>query len=69
MASTGKTADGTAFEVHGSENAPTVVLVHGLGLSRRLFDPMLAWFADHFQTVTYDLYGHGDSARHRKQRT
>ena len=62
MASTGKTADGTAFEIHGSENAPTVVLVHGLGLSRRLFDPMLAWFADHFQTVTYDLYGQGDSA-------
>ena len=53
---------GTAFEQHGDPARPTVVLIHGLGLSRRLFDPMIDSFAADFHVLTYDLYGHGESA-------
>ena len=57
------TLDGTAYERHGDPSRqPTVVLIHGLGLSRRLFDPMIDAFAEHFAVLLYDLYGHGESA-------
>jgi pimeloyl-ACP methyl ester carboxylesterase len=38
-----------------------VVLIHGLGLSRRLWDAHLAAFSG-FCVLRYDLYGHGESA-------
>ena len=62
--------DGTAFIRHNGDKArgeghaadrPTVVLIHGLGLCQRLFDPMLAGFSAPFYLISYDLYGHGDS--------
>ena len=59
---TQKTNDGTAYWVHGDAAKPAVVLIHGLGLSHQLFDPMLTAFSAHFHTITYDLYGHGQSA-------
>ncbi|MEC7141446.1 MAG: alpha/beta fold hydrolase, partial [Pseudomonadota bacterium] len=64
--------DGTAFIRHTSAGAasaeasdkarPTVVLIHGLGLCQRLFDPMIAGFSAPFDLISYDLYGHGDSS-------
>ena len=53
--------DGTAFEVVGPENGARVVLIHGLGLSRKLWEAHLPAFAD-TQVLLYDLYGHGESA-------
>ena len=62
-AATQFTAQGTAYTCHGEPSAqPLVVLIHGLGLSRRLFDPMLDVFAARYAVLTYDLYGHGESA-------
>lgn len=52
--------DGTAFEATGPEDAPTVLLIHGLGLSRRLWDQHLEAFSG-YRVLAYDLYGHGDS--------
>lgn len=55
--------DGTAYDLTGSDNGHPVVLVHGLGLSRRLWDPHLPAFLDRsHRVVSYDLYGHGASA-------
>ena len=63
--------DGTAFIRHSGggkargvdhgADRPAVVLIHGLGLCQRLFDPMLAGFSAPFDLISYDLYGHGDS--------
>lgn len=51
---------GTTYEVQGE--GPSVLLVHGLGLNRRMWD----WYVDAFagagyRAVTYDLLGHGES--------
>lgn len=51
--------DGMAYDVTGE--GPPVVLIHGLGLSLRLWDAHLAAFAG-CRVLTYDLYGHGQSA-------
>lgn len=65
--STGRASDGTAFRVFGpggdieTPDDP-VVLIHGLGLSQELWDHALAPFAERYRTITYDLYGHGNSA-------
>jgi pimeloyl-ACP methyl ester carboxylesterase len=50
--------DGTAFDLTGPADAPLVVLIHGLGLARALWDAHR--FAG-YRTLAYDLYGHGDS--------
>ena len=39
-----------------------VVLLHGLGLTRAVFDPVLPALAPHFRVVRLDLRGHGASA-------
>lgn len=52
--------DGTAWEITG-EGAP-VALIHGLGLSRRLWDPLLPALSARHRVLAYDLYGHGQSA-------
>lgn len=53
--------DGTAYELIGPADAPCVVLIHGLGLSRALWAAHLPAFAG-WRVLLYDLYGHGESA-------
>lgn len=54
------TVDGTAYQLTGS--GPPVVLVHGLGLNRGMWQWQLPALAPHFEVLTYDLFGHGESA-------
>lgn len=54
--------NGTAFEVFGPPGAPVVVLVHGLGLSRAIWQWMVPVLSGRFRVVSFDLLGHGDSA-------
>ena len=54
------TADETAWEVHGS--GPPVVLIHGFGLNRAMWQWQLPALTPHFSVLTYDLLGHGESA-------
>ena len=49
----------TAWERHGS--GPTVVLIHGFGLNRAMWQWQLPALAPHFTVLTYDLLGHGES--------
>ncbi|MAC81513.1 MAG: 3-oxoadipate enol-lactonase [Rhodobacteraceae bacterium] len=53
--------DGTVIETHGPADAPAVVLIHGLGLCREVWQWQVPALADRYRVVTYDLYGHGDS--------
>ena len=54
--------DGTSYNYLRNDNAPVVVLIHGLGLCRRMWRDHIADFAADYQVLSYDLVGHGDSA-------
>lgn len=56
-----RAADGTAYHRYGPQDGAAVVLIHGLGLSQRVWDDALQSFVQRFRTITYDLYGHGHS--------
>jgi pimeloyl-ACP methyl ester carboxylesterase len=53
--------DGTAFELTGQKDAPCIVLIHGLGLSCRLWNAHLPAFSG-WRVLRYDLFGHGQTA-------
>jgi len=57
-------SDGTPirFAVTG-KGEPTVVLVHGWALDRRLWDDQVRTLAARHRVVTLDLAGHGESGR------
>jgi 3-oxoadipate enol-lactonase len=48
-----------AYEVAGT--GPAVVLVHGFGLDRRMWDPQAEYLAARFRVVRYDCRGFGAS--------
>ena len=48
-----------AYEVTG--DGPAVVLVHGFGLDRRMWDPQAEHLAARFRVVRYDCRGFGAS--------
>ena len=54
---------GTAFDLTGPVTAPVVVLIHGLGLTRQTWADHLPTLSGAYRVLTYDLSGHGESAR------
>lgn len=54
--------DGTYYKMHGSEDAPVIALIHGLGLCCNLWEPHLKALSKNYRVLNYDLYGHGESA-------
>jgi len=69
-ASTVHSADGVPirFQVNG-KGEPTLVLVHGWALDRRLWDGQVQRLSARHRVVTLDLAGHGESGRERVQWT
>lgn len=59
----GQTDDGTAYSVDGPPTAPVAVLIHGLGMNRKMWQWHLPSLAERYRVVSYDLCGHGESAR------
>jgi len=55
-------SDGTAYELFGPVDAPAVALVHGLGLTRAIWDDYVPALAQRYRVLNYDLGGHGESA-------
>ncbi|MEO1139915.1 MAG: alpha/beta hydrolase [Pseudomonadota bacterium] len=54
---------GTSFDLAGPENAPPVVLIHGLGLNKETTWAAIApVLAERYRVLSYDLFGHGASA-------
>lgn len=57
-----RTRNGTVYEQAGPEVAPVVVLIHGLGLNRQIWQAYHAVFAaGGYRVLYYDLFGHGES--------
>jgi non-heme chloroperoxidase len=58
-------ADGVtlAYDDHGATNSRSLVLIHGISMSRRYFGKQLAPLSQHHRVVSLDLRGHGDSAK------
>jgi len=54
--------DGTSYDLVGDETSPTIVLIHGLGLCKKLWADYLTEFNQSYCVLNYDLYGHGESA-------
>lgn len=52
---------GTAYDINGPEDAPAVVLIHGIGLSRALWQWHLPALSQRYRVLRYDLPGHGDT--------
>lgn len=52
---------GTSYDIIGPEDAPVVVLIHGLGLTRAVWQWLLPDLPK-YRVVTYDLIGHGETA-------
>ena len=57
-----RTPDGTSFQRYGDAASPSLILIHGLGLSHHTWDQYIERLAEDYDVITYDLYGHGDSA-------
>ena len=56
-----RTASGTVYEISGKATTPVVVLIHGLGLNRHVWQWHEPAMSARFRIVNYDLYGHGES--------
>ncbi|MEM6577083.1 MAG: alpha/beta hydrolase [Pseudomonadota bacterium] len=57
-----KTQDGTYWVRSGPQGAPSVVMIHGLGLNSDVWQWMRPALDDRYDVISYDLYGHGQSA-------
>jgi len=55
----GITSNGTAWRRYGS--GQTLVLLHGVGMSKLVWKPEIEELSAHFDVVTYDMWGHGES--------
>jgi pimeloyl-ACP methyl ester carboxylesterase len=55
-------ANGTRYELDGSADGHWVVLIHGLGLNRGIWEKYIARLGQRYRVLSYDLYGHGESA-------
>ena len=56
---TGKTSTGIGFDVQGA--GPTVVLITGSNLDRRMWTREAAWLSKDHTVIRYDLRAHGQS--------
>ena len=54
--------NGSVYELSGPDDATVVVLIHGLGLNRHVWDKISSRLAQRYRVLNYDLYGHGESS-------
>lgn len=51
------------YEADPKSTADTLVLIHGVGLSTDLWEPMIPFLIQNYRIVTLDLRGHGETER------
>ena len=52
---------GTSYSLHKINEKTPIVFVHGVGLTKEIWEPQIAFFKD-YNTLTYDLLGHGKTS-------
>lgn len=52
---------GTAYDIDGPFGAPVVVLIHGLGLNRAVWQTGMPALVSRCRVLSYDLLGHGQT--------
>ncbi len=57
-----RSSNGTAYELSGPEDAPVVVLIHGLGINRHIWQWHVPALSERYRVLNYDFLGHGESA-------
>ena len=57
-----RSPDGTDYDLLGSNGAPVIALIHGLGLTRATWDGHREALTKRYRVLNYDLAGHGNSA-------
>ena len=57
-----RTGAGTVYQLDGPEGAPVVALIHGLGVNRQMWQWHLPALSARYRVLSYDLFGHGESA-------
>ena len=55
-------SNGSRYELSGAVDAPVIALIHGLGLNRQVWEKYRSRLGQRYRVLTYDLYGHGESA-------
>ena len=53
--------NGSVYELSGPVDAPVIVLIHGLGLNRHVWDSYTPELTHRYRVLNYDLFGHGDT--------
>lgn len=51
----------TAYNVSGNQAGATVVLIHGVGMNRSVWQPQLVALGSDYRVISYDILGHGGS--------
>ena len=58
--------DGSCYQWHGC-HGPVLVLVHGLGLTKEMWQWQIPALSKDYRVLSYDLHGHGQSPRARQR--
>ncbi|HKV26786.1 MAG TPA: alpha/beta hydrolase [Candidatus Acidoferrales bacterium] len=51
--------DGNTYDVAGPSDAPAIVFVHGMRVTRKMWKPQMERLADSYRLIAIDLPGHG----------
>ena len=57
------TSEGTAFQQSGTPDGPAVVLIHGLGLNKDVWQWTVGPLEANYRVIVFDLFGHGESPK------
>jgi len=62
--------EGTCYRLTGNSGKdPVLVFIHGVGLNQDMWQPWVEALGENFCILTFDLYGHGQSANPAGERT
>ena len=56
-----KIYNGTCYRVYGKALDPTLIMIHGLGLNKDVWQWQVPVLQSNYRVITYDLLGHGQS--------